>query len=54
MNKEENFCAQYKFYTGIHDWSLSCTNPAEEMLLGCCGVLVYEDTHACKNFIAKQ
>lgn len=55
MCDKENFCKDCKFYTGIHDWNLSCTNPSEERVnLSCCGVLVYDDTPACKNFVIRD
>ena len=50
--QDKNRCGNCEFYTGLGDWGLSCTNPAPEVV-GWCGVLVYEESEACKNFKEK-
>ena len=50
--QDKNKCGNCKFYTGLGDWGLSCTNPAPEAV-GWCGVLVYEESEACSNFKEK-
>ena len=50
MSKTCKDCANF---TGCGDWNLCCKNPPEDQI-GWCGLLCYEDTEACQNFINKD
>jgi hypothetical protein len=46
-------CGTCKFFTGLGDWDLCCSNPPARKV-GCFGFLCYETTPACENYRNKD
>jgi len=46
-------CKDCKYFMGMGDWNLCCSNPPARAKDSWCGFLCYEDTEACENFKEK-
>jgi RNA polymerase subunit RPABC4/transcription elongation factor Spt4 len=46
-------CKDCKYFMGMGDWNLCCSNPPARAKESWCGFLCYEDTEACENFKEK-
>ncbi len=47
-------CKDCKYFMGMGDWDLCCSNPPARAKESWCGFLCYEYTEACENFKEKE